>query len=264
MHIVHTARVILVMLRRECIILKNNARDPIINAILRVLSVYVGMGMLGYLMGFEFSISADVVTGAMVSVNLNRGFNISIADSHDRKFTRFIDYKRLLPVSTRGLLLSFIFRYMLYIAMSAIPLILTARLVLGGEQIQFSAINPFAFIGVFLLSLLFLSIAFVTIIFMASFDWIRFNLWQRILTPSIALGCNLYSWHKVYAFNPMIGRIFLISPVVYMTEGLRTTLLASGTFIPAGYCMLGLSIWTLLLLAVVMGPIARRIDEGQV
>ncbi|MGE0010550.1 MAG: hypothetical protein AB7F19_01135 [Candidatus Babeliales bacterium] len=245
-------------------ILKKNARDPIINAMLRVLSVYLGMGMLGYLMGFEFSISADVVTGAMVSVYLNRGFNASIADSYDRRFSRFIDYRRLLPISTRGLLLSYILRYMMYIAVSVIPLILTARIVLGSEQIQFSAINPFAFIGVLLLSLLFLSVAFVSFIFIASFDWLRFNLWQRILTPSIVLGCNLYSWYKVYAFNPMIGRIFLISPVVYMTEGLRTTLLSSGTFIPAGYCMLGLGIWATILLFVVMGPIARRIDEGQV
>lgn len=263
MYMLHTARVILVMLRRECIILKNNARDPIINAILRVLSVYIGMGMLAYLMGFESSIPADVVTGAMVSVNINRGFGASIADSYDRRFSRYIDYKRLLPISTRGLLLSYILRYMITIAMSAIPLIITARIVLG-DQIQLTAINWPVFIAIFILSLFFMSVMFVTLIFIASFDWLRFNLWQRILTPSIALGCNLYSWHKVYAFSPMVGRIFLISPIVYLTEGLRTTLLASGTFIPAGYCMLGLGIWSCLLLAVVFGPIARQIDKGLV
>lgn len=263
MNMLHTARVILVMLKRECIILKKNGRDPIINAVLRVVSVYVGMGMIAYLMGFDTSISADVVTGAMVSVFMNRGFGVAIADSYDRKFSRYIDYKRLLPITTRGLLVSFIVRYMMTIALSALPLFLTAYFLLG-DQIQPTMIQWPAFFGVFFLSLLFLSLAFVCFIFIASFDWLRFNLWQRILTPSIALGCNLYSWHKVYAFNPMVGRMFLISPVVYMTEGLRTTFIASGEFLPASYCMLGLSIWSCLLLAFLFGPITWQIDKGQV
>lgn len=263
MYIIHTARILLVMLQREWVILKKNARDPVINAILRVLSQFVGLGMVAYLLGFDPSISADVVTGAMVSVNLNRAFGAGIADSYDRRFTRFIDYKRLLPISTRGLLVSFILRYMMTIAMSAIPLIIMARLVLP-DSIQFSLINWPAFIAMFLLSLLFLSAVFVVFIFIASFDWLRFNLWQRVLTPSIALGCNLYSWYKVYHFNHMIGRMFLISPIVYLTEGLRTTLLYKGTFIPFGYCMLGLGIWTSILLVIIFWPIAQRIDKGLV
>lgn len=259
----HSARVIWVMLKRECIIIKKNARDAIINAILRVLSVYVGVGMLGYLMGFQASISGDVVTGAMISVYMNRGFGISIGDSYDRRFTRYIDYKRLLPLTTRGLLLSHILRYMLTIAVSTIPLFIAARFVLG-NQVQFTAINWPAFIFVYVLSLLLLSALFVFFIFIASFDWLRFNLWQRILTPSIALGCNLYSWHKVHAFNPMIARILLLNPVVFLTEGLRTTLLATGTFIPVGYCILGLSCWTILILVIVFGPIAKNIDKGNI
>ncbi len=263
MDIGYASRVIWVMLKRECIAIKKNGFDPIINAVLRVVTVYIGMGMVAYLMGFERSISADVVTGAMVSVFLNRGFTIGIADSYDKKFTRFIDYRRLLPLSTRGLLIAYIVRYMLTISLSTIPLFVTAYVLLPG-QVALSAINPFMFVAMLLLGFLFLSVVFITFLFIASFDWLRFNLWQRVLTPSLVLGCNLYSWYKVYAFNPMLARALLLSPIVYLTEGIRAVFIAEGPFIPASYCLLGLGVWTCLLLLFIFGPITWQIDKGTI
>ncbi len=260
---VSSAKVIFALLQRDLIVLKKNVTDTMINALVRVGAVYVTIGFLGHLLGFDSSIASDVVTGAVISVYISRCFGVAIFDSYDRQYSRFIDYLRLLPLSTRGLLISFIIKYMITVAVSTVPLFIVAKLVLG-NCMQLSAINWAPFLLVYLLSLLLISSFFVSITFLTSFHWLRFNLWQRVLIPLSSFGGVMYAWHKVYAFNPMIARMMLVNPQVYLTEGVRSTWLASGEYIPAWYCAGGLAVWSLIWLAILFGPITWRIQKGRI
>lgn len=261
--LLHTSKVIFALLQREWVILKKNVKDSWVNALCRVGSIYIGIGMIGHLLGFDASIASDVLTGAFISVYISRCFGVAIADSYDRQYARFIDYLRLLPLTTRGLLASFILRYMMTVGVSSLPLLIAAKLVLG-NQIQFMAIHWGVFFVVYSLTLLLISTFFASIIFFTSFDWMRFNIWQRILIPLNSFGCVMYAWHKVYGFNPMIARMMLANPVVYLTEGVRSTLLVQGDYIGAWYCAGGLAVWCIIWLSLLFGPIAWRIEKGKV
>ena len=51
------------------------------------------------------------------------------------------------------------------------------------------------------------------------------RLWCRVINPVFMFGAFFYSFKDAYQFSPLIARITLINPMVYITEGMRAAML---------------------------------------
>jgi len=56
--------------------------------------------------------------------------------------------------------------------------------------------------------------------------------WPRVLGPMIVFGGVHFTWHKMHLLSPRVAKIFLCSPLLYCTEGLRASLLGNAQSIP--------------------------------
>ena len=56
------------------------------------------------------------------------------------------------------------------------------------------------------------------------------NLWLRCYYPLMVMGGGMFSWPVMNAFSPLLGKITLLNPFIYVTDGLREAILGSGEY----------------------------------
>jgi ABC-type polysaccharide/polyol phosphate export permease len=73
---------------------------------------------------------------------------------------------------------------------------------------------------------------------------IRF-VWRRCNYPLIMLGGFLTPWNIMAAYSPALGYLVLANPMLYITEGLRHTIIGSDMFLSFSTCALALCAFSL-------------------
>jgi ABC-2 type transport system permease protein len=66
-------------------------------------------------------------------------------------------------------------------------------------------------------------------------------MFSLVLAPMIFFGCTYYPWSALASF-PILSRVVLINPVVYASEGFRSTLLPQFPHLPVWGIFVGLSV----------------------
>ena len=87
------------------------------------------------------------------------------------------------------------------------------------------------------------------------------NFWMRWNSPLMTFGGFFIPWFVMYEFSPWLGRLVLLNPLLYVTEGLRGAILGGGHFIPLGYCLLGMIAGTVLFTGLAMKLFKSRVDH---
>ena len=86
------------------------------------------------------------------------------------------------------------------------------------------------------------------------------HLWPRRLSPLFSFGANFLIWKKVYAFSPKISYLLLANPTVYLSEGLRSTLLDEQHYLPLYICI-GMAIFFItFFIGVLAHGVKKRLD----
>lgn len=255
------ARVVWALVQRDLFLLRQSLYDDLINSTVKVSALYFVLGVLSPYLGFRDAMSRDVMIGAIVSVFLSRGFVSAVTDSFDMSDTRFIDYKRTLPLSTRGMLCASLVSYVVVLAVSTLPLFILAKIYLG-TAMPLDAIQWIPFIIIYVLGMFFISAFFLITIFRTSFEWFQFNIWQRVLTPMNTFGCLFFSWKYLYAFSPLLARILLMNPFTYISEGLRASIFGNHDYISVYYCIPALVAWTAAALVILLGYVRKKVDSS--
>lgn len=62
------------------------------------------------------------------------------------------------------------------------------------------------------------------------------SFWMRINNPLIMLGGFFVSWHTVMRFSSLFGMALLANPLLYITEGIKASLVSNGPYIPVSIC----------------------------
>jgi len=254
-------RVMWALVRRDIFVLRQGLRDDLINSAVKVSVLFFVLGVLGIYFGFRASVAQDVMIGAVVSVFLSRGFVCAITDSFDMSDARFIDYKRVLPLSTSMMLLSKLCSYIITLAVSTLPLFVLAKLYLQ-DAMPLGNIQWIAFFIMYCASMVCLSAFFLSIIFCVSFDWFRFNIWQRVLIPMNSFGCIMFSWKRLYFFSPLFARALLINPCVFIVEGLRASIFGNDAYISVYYCVPVVCLWAVVAVGILLRYVGKRVEAG--
>jgi ABC-type polysaccharide/polyol phosphate export permease len=207
-------------------------------------------------MGVDTYKIGPMFIGSTLSLFLQLGFSLGIRMLFSVENNRFIDYLLILPTSKHTLIIESIVSGMIEIMVIIIPLFLASFLVL---PIAFS-IKWFSFIIMLVSISLFFASFFLATSFLYSFNWFFDNLWPRRLTPLWWFGAGLFIWHKVYEFWPMLGYLFLLNPITYAAEGLRSALLPGSTFIPVFYCSIALILFSAINYMLIMRGMRSKLD----
>ena len=216
-------------------------------------------GYLFPIFGMAASLIGAVYLGSILNLFVQLGYTLVLKIAFDLESNRFIDYHATLPLPKRWLFGSYIVSHMIEIALVAIPLILGGMLFIPG-CVACEQISIIGFICICFAMFLFITTFFLMLGFSFSLAWILDNIWPRILVPLWLFSAGLVPFSKLYAWWPSLGYLFLISPMTYCAEGLRSALLGSSQYIAWYYCILPLCIWSALNMAILTSRIYKRLD----
>ena len=99
-------------------------------------------------------------------------------------------------------------------------------------------------IMLYLAALFCASFSLFLVCIMRDMTQIRF-VWRRCNYPLIMLGGFLTPWKIMATFSPALGYLVLANPMLYITEGLRRTIIGSETFLSFPTCTLALCTFSL-------------------
>lgn len=231
MNIIHQWYVVSALLRRDIKVFLKTFFDNIIDSSIIITCTYAVYGYLLPQMGMSSALLGPIFMGVIILVAINILYDRALRDMVDLTFTHYIDYQIMLPLRLRWLLCKYIISYSIDFLLSVIPLFLLG-LVLYNPFMD-SAYYRFDqfFISLLLVGLV-IATGFLLEIFFVSFEWFRENTFARILSPMILLGSVYFPFMPVYKAFPWIGKLLLLSPVTYMAECLRATLLDPQDYMP--------------------------------
>ena len=187
------------------------------------------LGMPTYLVGPLF-------IGMITQIVFSAGYNIAFKYANDLHHAKFINYQMALPLPKKWLFAQIILSFMIELMMITLPIIIFGTVILSSAL----PLNPpswILLIFMYLLNLLFYSLLFLQISFSSSYTWFMDNVWARRLTPLFFFGCGYYTWKGLFNFNETIAYLFLLNPVTYVHEGLRSALFGQEHYIPLLICM---------------------------
>lgn len=219
--------IIWALLRRDIyVLIKKRLVDDVINNIIILMSWHLIFTHLSIAMGIAPSKYPAMLIGILSANILYNSWTIANHYMFDLEFDRLIDYYLTLPLSFNALLIQQIARYIIEITATSIPVWAVSYLLVSA-YITPSFVQVLLFITMHIIATVFLAIFLNTAIFWGSFDWIRYNIWQRILWPMVSMGSIFYTWDAIVQFWPALGYILLLNPITYVSQGLRAALLPS-------------------------------------
>lgn len=234
-----------VLIQRDLRGLGSNLKNIVIDAV--ILSSFFALvyGRFFPALGMAVELSFPLALGHFVNSIISTSFHRSMAIKSDLEFKKFINYQITLPLSKNWLIAEYITSFTIDLVLSMLP-VLILTIILLSSMITFQ-VNFIAFILIYFLSALFFANFMLTLVFIFDWQWFVNNTWERILNPIIQFGCIFYVWKKLIGFSLPLTVITLFSPITYVSEGLRASILGSEDYLP-----MIVSISVLLVLDILM------------
>lgn len=220
-------RIFLMLLWRDMYVLRSRLRSLLIDSTVLLFTEYITFCGFFPAMGMSQEMIPSIYLGSIVGMVLfEHGFNFaaSIVYNIPHQGYGIIEYHLHLPIEKRWLFAEYIVYFMIEILIISLPLI-TIGLYFANPTGLHVAGNWFIFFGMYLLTLFFFGIFFLSCAFIYEYNWFKENMWARRLTWMFCLGPILFSWQALYALSPIVANIMLINPITFIIEGLRRSLL---------------------------------------
>lgn len=171
------------------------------------------------------------------------------------QFTREIEDRLLAPIAIEWVAIEKVFAGMLQ-ALVAGLVVLPGAWLLMGSGVDLRLPHPFLFAVICLLVALLSSSVGLTL--GCSIGQTQIGLmFSLVLAPMIFFGCTYYPWSALEKF-PVLRRAVLINPVVYASEGLRSTLVPQFPHLPLSLILGALIVFDLLFLSFGLRQFRRK------
>lgn len=198
----------------------------------------------GYLMqsfGLSDTFGVFQFAGIIASGGIFELYGNSVTFVSDLEGNQTIAYYLTLPTHTVTVLVSNILYNTIVGSVMGISLLPLAKLILW-NQLDLFAITWVKFLFFVVLINLVCSVLTLFIsAFIPSMD--KFDiLWTRIMFPLWFLGGFQFSWNSIHSMSPKLAYVMLFNPVIYMTEGIRSTMLGQSGSINFWICCFALLI----------------------
>lgn len=85
--------------------------------------------------------------------------------------------------------------------------------------------------------------------------------WTRINYILLILGGFWIPLYTIRSFSPTLGLLLRLNPIVYLTEGLRQSIVGGNNFLPVSQCVIALLILTVIFTALTCHYFKKRVDH---
>ncbi len=87
------------------------------------------------------------------------------------------------------------------------------------------------------------------------------SFWMRVNFGLITFGGLFIPYMVMKKFNPFLGYLALLDPLLYITEGLRNSILSDGQYINAWVCILVLLIFSIIFTVLAWHYFRKKVDH---
>lgn len=244
----HNFKIFLALTQRDLKIIKSLLNKYIIDSLVFLSCTYIMFVKLFPQMGLAH-LSTSQFIGSFALLMIFTGFARLIHIKYTLKQTTFMEYYWSLPASKSWLIAQQITSIFLH-------LLFTTVFIMAGLLTITSINNVLQFSFIYLISLIFISTLFSFFSYAMDERW----LWDRVLTPMTSFGCVFFSLENLQKHAPLISKLILINPLLYISEGLRVSIIANYNGVSFYACLIALTLFSIALLPLLAKAIKQKLD----
>ncbi len=208
--------------------------------------------------GYNPYISTLFICGSTVWIFWPITWNINHAMLYDLKFDQFTQYQMSI-IHPRLVLLERLLFCTLVAFINTLPFLLVSKLILGDIFLTAHANWPQLITMILVASLTSAATTLCAVCYLEDVRAANFVI--RIFVPMNNLAGLFTPWHIMNKLSPTLGTLLRINPMLYILEGIRSTLLGGTEFIPFATCVPMLLGWTVIFMLLSFYFFKRKMDH---
>lgn len=247
-----------ILLLRELYVLRARFWDDFLNGIF--VSFLFALTVRYFLpaMGMDPALQFPLFIGGVISLCIRVAYLHCLTITKDIGTSKFIHYQLLHTSGSIQVVVARILGQIISLIAVLIPYMMLGLIMMHGSYVL--VYQPFA-----LAAMLFLIASFLTTFCMfwaytLPLDRYLDLVWPRFLGPMIVFGGMHFTWLRMHTLSPKVATLFLFSPLLYCTEGLRASLFGRATGIPLIYAIAVLTVLSSALLVGCFVQLRKRTD----
>lgn len=244
------------LLLRNIISIKYTYLEALINALITSTVLALSFGYFLPLLNISGPLIGSMFIGSLFFTCVQMIHTRAMTFVFDIASIRTIDFYMIAPIGHVSFIIAHLLSLMLEFAAISLPALMWGKYMLGAQLPLH--IQPAALI-MYLLTLLFFSVITLTLGICASYNWFTTSAHARFLVPLAHLGCANLPWASIAHSFPTLKYLFLISPLTYVIEGLRSTLMEY-TSIALWLCITIPCITCICCIGILMTAFRRKLD----
>jgi len=246
------------LLLRNIISIKYTYIDGMINALITSTILALSFGYFLPLLNIPSSLIGNMFVGSLFFTCVQMMHTRAMTFVFDIAAQRTIDFYMIAPIGHWLFIITHIISLMLEFAAISLPALVWGKILLG-YQLPFVYAQPLLAVLMYMLTLLFFASITLALGICSPFGWFTTSAHARFLVPMAHLGCANLPFHSIAAYFPTLKYLFLISPLTYVIEGLRTALMNYQS-IPLSICMTVSTLSCLFCLIATAYAFKKRLD----
>jgi ABC-type polysaccharide/polyol phosphate export permease len=197
--------------------------------------------------------------GILAAIGLFELYSSAVDLVSDFEGDRVIDYRLTLPIpSWLAIASKAAYFFIIYLTLSILMLPIGKLLV--WNQLDVTQINYLQLA----LALIAQSVFYACFVIWASSIIDNMSklgsVWSRFIFPMWFMGGFQFSWISLYHVLPIVAWINLLNPMIYITESTRAALLGQADYLNFWLCLLAITFFSGICLAVGMRNLKKRLD----
>jgi hypothetical protein len=251
------------MFRRDLYALRKQIGKLVFNSV--ILTPFIYIFSYAYIQANIFFGPGSHMTGSSILAGLPLmllliwSYNFTVPLIFDIEGDAFINYQ-ITVLNPRLVLFERILFSGLLTFLLIAPFYPVAKLMLGTYFYTDAVSWPYVYL--FLLLGSFLVCAYhLCLVCSLSSSRLIVRIWSRCNDPLLIFGGYWIPWNIVNKFSPALGRVTLLNPFLYLTEGLRQAFFHDPKFFSLSTCLIALVLFSTLFTAIAMYFFRKRMDH---
>jgi ABC-2 type transport system permease protein len=247
----------LAMLRRDAHVARRNFMQVLLQTLVQPMMFVFVFGRVMTTSGLMAPEYKSILLPGIIAISMVMSGTWAVAMPlvAEFQFTREIEDRLLAPMEIEWLAVEKVVAGMVQALVAGLVVIPTAWLVMG-SGVVLSGDHIALFLVLALLVALLAATLGLTLGCSVGQQQVGL-MFSLVLAPMIFFGCAYFPWQALAAF-PVLKRIVLINPLVYASEGLRSTLVPQVPHLSIGVILAGLVMFNVVFLVFGLRQFRRK------
>jgi len=200
-----------------------------------------------------------IITGSIVALMFTAIINFNLYTLIDFENDRHVNYQ-LTILNPRLVVVQKIFFSAFFVFILLTPFFVVAKLILR-ENLDTSNMVVSKFLLVLFLACIMCSAYVIMCLSILKGTHRTGSWWRRVNNPMLMLGGSWVPWVAIYKFSPVLSYIVLLNPIIYVTEGIRGSVLGGNMNFPYHYCIIAILIYIVIFINLAFYFFKKRTDH---